>query len=466
MTAATVTEPKPRSVFALRDFRLLWFGQAISALGDQFTLVALPWLALLLTGDPFALGTVLALMSVPRAVLMLIGGAYVDRLSPRRVMILSNIVRLGAVSILGGIVLAGGAQLWMLYAFALVFGVADAFFYPATTAIVPELVEGDALKQANAVTQGTSQLTVLIGPALAGVAIAVLGTTGSSLGTSGVGVALLLDGLSFLASIATLLFIHPRKTAHEPEGSVIQQIAEGIRFVWQKPALRIVMLMSMLANLVIVGPLEVGLPVLAYQRLPEGAAAFGLILSAFGGGSLVGLVAASVLPSVRPERFGTVLLLIASTAGLSLAALAFAPSTAVALALSVVAGVALGFTNIQFITWVQQRVPPQLMGRVMSLLVFGSVALVPISMAVAGALVQISLDGVLIVAGVGMTAVELSCLLSRSVRRMGLEPVVEAPANEDVRSARGPTGRSGITPARRRRLRARSLSPAGGTFRR
>ena len=139
-----------------RDFRLLWIGQAISSLGDQFALVALPWLALVLTGSAFALGTVLALMAIPRAALMLVGGVYVDRLSARRVMFLSNAVRLVSVTALGLIVFAGDVGLPMLYLFALVFGVADAFFFPAQQAILPALVQPDEIPAANALAQGTT----------------------------------------------------------------------------------------------------------------------------------------------------------------------------------------------------------------------------------------------------------------------------------------------------------------------
>src|SRR3954470_8958592 len=124
-------------VLRLRNFRLLWTGEAVSSLGDQFALIALPWLALVLTGSALALGSVLALMAVPRAALMVVGGAYTDRLSPRRVMLLSNAVRFAAVGLLGATVVAGVAQLWMLYVFALAFGIADAFFFPAVAAIVP-----------------------------------------------------------------------------------------------------------------------------------------------------------------------------------------------------------------------------------------------------------------------------------------------------------------------------------------
>src|SRR5215207_4187547 len=152
MTLATSRNP-----FAVRDFRLLWAGETISALGDQFALIALPWLALVLTGSGLALGSVLALMAVPRALLMLIGGVSVDRLSPRRVMIASNAVRLVAVGLLAVVVLGGVVELWMLYAFALVFGMADAFFFPAQQSMVPQLVEQDQLQRANGIVQGTAQ---------------------------------------------------------------------------------------------------------------------------------------------------------------------------------------------------------------------------------------------------------------------------------------------------------------------
>jgi len=433
MTAATQsasapTITKPKSAFAVRDFKLLWVGEAISALGDQFAMIALPWLALVLTGSAFALGTVLAVMAIPRAVLMLVGGAYVDRLSPRRIMLASNAIRFVAVTALGAIVLAGRAELWMLYVFALVFGIADAFFYPAQSAIVPELVEGDQLQQANGITQGTTQFTVLVGPALAGIAIALLGGSGATPGATGVALALLVDGVSFVVSLLTLLFIHPRAAVAEEHGSVVHQISEGVRFVAKMPALLTVMLISMCANLLIVGPLDVGLPLLAYSRLPEGAAAFGLILSGFGGGSLLGMLGATILPAPRPSRFGTVLLTMMAGAGVALAALAFVQTTIVAIALALFAGAMIGYTNVSFITWVQRRVPMKLMGRVMSVLVFASVSLVPISIAVAGILVTISLEGVLIVSGMGFALVSLAAVLSKNVRQMGLLPVLNEEA--------------------------------------
>jgi len=426
----------------VRDFRLLWIGEAVSALGDQFAMIALPWLALVLTGSALALGTVLALMAVPRAVLMIVGGAYVDRLSPRRVMLASNVVRLVAVGALGVIVLAGTVEMWMLYAFALVFGVADAFFYPAQSAMVPELVSGEQLQQANGIVQGTAQFTTLVGPAAAGVAIAAFSGAGASPGLEGVGLALLIDAATFVASLATLLLIAARTSHEMSEGSVVRQIAQGVAFVWSSPSIRVMMGLSMAANLLIVGPLDVGLPVLAYSRLPEGAAAFGLILSAFGAGSLLGMAGATLLPPLPKQHFGSLMLGLFSLSGVCLAMMAFVNATIVALAIAVMAGAILGYTNITYITWIQRRIPRNLMGRVMSLLMFSSMALVPISMALSGALVSISLNGVLLAGGLGMAGLALIGLLSASVRRMGLEPTIDS---DEARLE--PTGTIEVAPA-------------------
>jgi MFS family permease len=439
-----MTQTTSRNPFAVRDFRLLWVGEAVSAIGDQFALIALPWLALVLTGNALALGSVLALMAVPRALLMLIGGVSVDRLSPRRVMLASNTVRLVAVMLLGGVVFAGAAELWMLYAFALVFGIADAFFFPAQTSIVPELVDSELLQRANGIVQGTAQASVLLGPAVAGLIIAALGSQGAADGTAagmaagaaGIGAALLIDAATFLVSLVTLWLIRPRTHIADASKSVLDDIKAGFRYVLAMRSLRAMILLSLAANLLIVGPFEVGVPVIAYTRLPEGAAAFGVMMSAFGGGSLLGLAFGAILPAPRPSRFAVVVIGALAFAGLGLVALPFTNSTLVAAAVIGISGIALGFGNLHGITWVQSRIPPDLMGRVMSVMITGSVGLVPVSMLIAGAVVQVSLDGLFVVAGVGMPLICLLTLLSPTVRRMGLEPTYEAPAD----GAAGPDG--------------------------
>src|SRR5215510_14275228 len=118
-TVAEVNIQKPASPLSVRNFRLLWIGEGISLLGDQFYLIALPWLVLQLTGSALALGTTLALASIPRALFMLVGGAFVDRYSPRRVMIASNFARLVLAGLLSALVLTNHIQIEMVYVFAL-----------------------------------------------------------------------------------------------------------------------------------------------------------------------------------------------------------------------------------------------------------------------------------------------------------------------------------------------------------
>ncbi len=415
-----------------RDFRLLWIGQGISSLGDQFALVALPWLALVLTGSALALGTVLALMAIPRAALMLVGGVYVDRLSPRRVMTLSNAVRLVSVTLLALIVLAGDVGMPIVYVFALVFGVADAFFYPAQQAMLPALVQPDEIPAANALAQGTTQLTVFAGPAVAGVVVAALGTGGARPSLTGIGVALVLDALSFVASLVSLAMIRggaERAGGGEP---MLDALKTGLAFVWRWPSLRLVVLFAMGINLLVVGPLNVGLPMVAYTRLPEGAAAYGTVVSAMGGGALLGMLAIAILPRPRGSLFGPIVLAVIGLMGVGLAALSIVDTTVEAVVVTALVGFGMGYANLTMITWAQLRIPRALMGRVFSLILLGSVALVPVSQVMAGVLVTLSLSGMLLAAGTILVVIALGAAVTPVVRAMGLEPVLaEAEATTD-----------------------------------
>jgi len=143
-------------------------------LGDQSYLVALPWPVLKLTGDPLAMSLVLAIASIPRTLFMLIGGALTDRFSSRQVMLGSFLLRLVIVSLLAGLVRTGFIELWMLYVFAFLFGLVDAFYYPALNSSVPQLVDQEQLQTGNAPIQGAGQVSLFASPFLAGALIALL----------------------------------------------------------------------------------------------------------------------------------------------------------------------------------------------------------------------------------------------------------------------------------------------------
>jgi MFS family permease len=423
VTETVLTPTKPLHPLRVRDFRLLWAGESISLLGDQFYLIALPWLVLQITDNPLALGTVVAVASIPRALFMLVGGALVDRFSPRTIMFVSNLARMVLVGVLAALVLTGAIQLWMLYLLALAFGTADAFFFPAQSAMVPAILHSDQLEAGNALTQGTAMLSVFLGPVIAGIVIAAVAGTNlkESLSLQGIGVAFALDAFSFLASLLCLRLIRTHKESMKSEDSVLSSIKEGLAFVWNSTVLRIIFILVICMNFLVNGPFEIGIPVLANDYLAEGAAAFGTIVSAFGGGALLGVILASILPKPTPARFGTTLMSVATLLGIGMLLLPLSNSTPVVALISLGMGAVNGFVNIHFMTWFQRRIPEHLMGRVMSLIIFATVGVVPVSSSLAGFILNINLPILFISAGVLMTAITLLFMTMRPIRRMGLE---------------------------------------------
>ena len=262
-------------VMALRDFRLLFVGGTTSLLGDQFALIATPWLMLKLTGDPLALGIVLALEGIPRAVFMLLGGVLTDRFSPRRIMLIADILRFTFTCGIAFAVFTATVQIWMLYVFSLAFGLVAGFAIPAENSIVPMLVEKQDLQAGNSIIMGITQLSGFIGPTLAGILIG-----GFSSSSFGIGLAFAFDAASFAVS-ALALWLMRSVTRRQPdenspeEESFLASILTGMNYLWTDNALRLIFLLLSTVNFLLLGPMLVGIPVLANQRLAEGAVAFG-----------------------------------------------------------------------------------------------------------------------------------------------------------------------------------------------
>lgn len=418
-------EQRSKSIFSNRNFNLLFGGSSVSALGDQFTLVALPWLVLKLTGDPAALGLVLAVMALPRAAFILIGGAVVDRMSPRRVLLVSRAINTACVAILAVLVLTGAIQMWMVYLLALGIGLATAFAYPAGSAILPQLVEPQQLRGANALFMGMRQLSMFVGPVLAGVIISVGASSPQHTlaDARGMGLAFSIDAVSFLFSLASLAMIRIHSDYHPPQpvGSVLANVATGIRAIWADLPLRAFILYAAVVSVFVGGPIQVGLPVLADTRLDLGAASLGILMTANGGGILVGSFLSGIGARLMRGRLGLMVLCIDSLAGLALAGLTLIHSTFTGAALLACVGVLAGIAQIAIFTWIQQRVSQEMMGRTMSVLLFTFMGLGPVSAAVAGALLKvISLTALFAGAGLTLTAIALVCLNSRQLRSIGI----------------------------------------------
>ncbi len=432
-------------VLGIRNFLLLWIGQGTSLLGDYFNFIALPWLVLQETGSPLALGTVLALEGVPRALFMLLGGAITDRLSSRTIMLASDIVRFFMCGLLLALVLTGTVNLWALYVIALAFGLVGGFFQPAAGAVMPTLVQSGQLQTANALYQGSSQLLGFVGPMLAGAVIAAFGGASAGIGgpgSLGVAIAFGVDAVSFLVSILTLWLMRVpapvRAQVEQKAENVLESIRDGIGFVWQDSVMRMLFIVMAAANMFFVGPIEVGIPVLARLRLPEGVAAYGIIIAAYAGGNLVGTILSGMIPPGPRFKAFTIVSLFGF--GLALAPFGWIPSTIVGFSILFLLGIGNGYLSIVLITLLQKRTPPAMMGRMMSLLILSNVGLVPISQALSGFVISVSLDALFVGAGGLLLLVALWTTLSPTLGLLVAE--VEKSVGESRGQARAATSLS------------------------
>lgn len=394
------------SVLKKREFGLLFSGQAVSYIGDQFHLIALPWLVLALTRDPVQLGAVLAVAGIPRALVMLVGGAWADRHSPRTIMLVSDALRFLVTAALAGAILTGQAEMWMIYVLAATFGIVGGFFMPAAQATMPRVLEEDELEGGNAFMMGVNQLAAFIGPVAAGTLIAAFGTAGSTgaeqtASLLGIGVAFVVDAVSFLVSAAALWLMRPVAPANaDPDAHPLADIASGLRYSLGSTHLRSMFVLVAAANFLVAGPMFVGMPVVAQQRL-GGAAAFGAVMSAYGIGSLLGMVVAGALPRPKDAVFGWLVVALFAAFGGVMTALGYLTSTWLVVALMVLTGIGNGFIGVHAITSLQRMADEKFLGRVMSLITLAMVGLMPISQALAGAVLRFSPEALFTAAGAG-----------------------------------------------------------------
>ena len=271
-----------------RDFALLWSGQAVSELGDGVFTVTLALEALGVDRNPIGLSLVLAARLLPAVLFTLLGGVLVDRMPRRLLMLAADVTQGVAVSVITVLVAIHSVQLVALIAMAIVFGLGDAVFYPASVAITPELVPAEQLVGASALSATSMQLgRVLIGPALGGLVVGFLGT-GWGFG---------IDAVSFVISAAALTAMKTRSHPAPCRESPLMEIRAGVRFFFSQRWLWVTNLGAALGNFVAFSPLGVLVPLLVERELHGGGIALGLVLAA---GGLGGFAASILLGSRDP----------------------------------------------------------------------------------------------------------------------------------------------------------------------
>jgi transmembrane secretion effector len=405
-----VARPKPWTVFASGPFRLLWGGTTLSLFGDFFSYIAVAWLVLQLTGSSLALGTVLVVQALPRAVLMVVGGALADRFTPRLTMLASMALRAVFVGPLALLVLTGRVQLWHVYVIAAVFGIVDAFFYPARSSILPRVVADHELEPGNAVLNVTGMASVIAGPVLGGLVVSALGIGWAFAGDAACFV------LGFLLILGLPAGLRAGSGKAHPDGGLGGQIVAGLRYAWADIGIRVTLIVVAVIDFAANGAIGIGLPTLAHGRFAAGAAGFGILLGAWGIGATAGAAGAGIIPA--PKRFGLLIVLLCIWLGAGVVAVGLLPSLPPAALVMGVSGIATGVVNTYGISWLQRRTDPSMQGRVMSLVMLASMGLTPIGYAVSGAIAQVNITLLFVIAGGMMLLFGAGAAASRQVRSL------------------------------------------------
>ncbi len=412
IASPAVPAPPPRrwTVLSSSTFRKLWVATTLSLFGDFFSYIAMAWLVLQLTGSGLALGSVLVVQALPRAVLMVVGGALADRISPRLTMLGSMALRALFVAPLAVLVLTGRVQMWEVYAIAAVFGVVDAFFMPARSSILPRVVSDAELEPGNALLNVTGQASVIVGPLLGGIMVAVLG----------IGWAFVADAACFAAGYVFILWLpadrKAKGEAHSDKGGFGGEIVAGLRYAWADIGIRVTLIAIAVIDFAANGALGVGLPILAHDRLGAGAAGLGIMFGAWGVGATLGALGAGFRPA--PKHFGWMIVFLCVWLGAGVGAIGLVPSLILAALLMGLSGVGTGVVNTYGISWLQRRTDSAMHGRVMSLVMLASMGLTPVAYAVSGVIAEINPALLFLIGGAMMLLCGVGAAANRQVREL------------------------------------------------
>lgn len=390
-------------------FRWFWFGQAATMLATQVFAVALTWLLLQITGSGVALGSVLVASAIPRAVFILIGGAISDRSTPWKLLFRTVILNAVWMSVIAALLAWDSLTLLPMYLLAVLYGLTDAFLYPAMYSAIPRLARPDQLARANAYGSTTETLTNILGPAGSGFLIGLVGLPVTFILIVGF---YALGGFSF----GQLRRYPDSFTQASPANSADlgAQVWAGLRFAWGNRIIRLNLLIIAAINFAVLGPIVVGTAALAELRFGNDPTVYGGLLAAFSIGALPGaIIAGTIKREISPALM---LALICFSMGLGLMLTGFAETGLVAALIYSLTGIGVGFGGVIATTWLQKRTPLELQGRVTGLLMFSAIALDPFSNAFAGFMLDVSLTGLFVVAGSLMLGIGLLAWSQRHQR--------------------------------------------------
>ncbi len=427
MSRQTSGLPRALRPFGNSQYRLLTSALFFSLLSVGIWLVASVWQLIQIGGTASDLSFVAAGGALGLVFSVLIGGAVADRVPQRLILLVVETVRGVCYGTAAALALTGSIKVWHLAVLALILGVADGFFYPAYSAWLPALIEPEQLLAANGI-EGMLRPTIMqaAGPALAGVIIAAW-----SPGIAFLLVALLQVGAAaVLARMRTTAVRREIDRSRHPLVSAAIDIRDGFAYMVRTRWLLATLLFATLLVLVVIGPIEVLLPFAVKNETGGGAGAFALALAAFGIGGAAGSLA--MASSRLPRRYLTLMILGWGVGSAPLAIIGLTDQLWLVVVTLFVVGFIFSGAQVLWGTLLQRRVPPALLGRVSSLDFFVSLALMPISMAIAGPVGEsIGIGPTFLVAGLVPVALAVGTLLIAGLGPDELaHPLADAPVGD------------------------------------
>ena len=399
-----------RLLYRSPAFGRFWLGRSISLFGDAFTLIALPWFVLQVTGSGTATAGILLTLQLPAILTSLVIGSLIDRFQPRTIMAIDNGLRaliVGAIPILYWL---GLLELWLLFLLTFFAGMLIPATEVGSRSILPDLVEDKDLEAANMLWSFSTNLSLVVGPAIAGLLVASFG--GPSV--------LLIDAGTF-AVMTMVAILLPTLTRSQPPVQAPLSERLGLRQLWELKVVRYTTLLS-LVFFFSYGPLEAALPLYSDAVLQTDARGYGLLWSALAVGALLGTLSSTALS--RHLRLGVALPLIALLWGASLLPMAFTNNLWLACGLLLLGGLMWGPYTPMETTLLQRNVPRAQLGRVFgarsTLLTGGS----PLGLAIGGILLAfVPSTGVIAFSAVACILVGFSGLVTPAFRGLSLPPV-------------------------------------------
>lgn len=415
------TQPLPRrgtfgrmfSALHYRDFRLVWFGAFTSTTGTWMQTVAQGWLVLTMTNSPLLLGVDGFLSTGPMLVFSLFGGVIADRFERRRIMLLSQYLQMAFAFILAALILGGNLKVWHIFLLSFLTGSAQSFSGPAYISLLPLLVRREDMPNAIAMNSMQFNLARVVGPLLAGIALAAWGAAAC----------FAINGFSFIAVIVSLLLIRPSQVRPRGEqGGLVEQMREGFRFVLTRRTLVVLTLLAF-AGTFLGMPIVTFLPVVAKSIFGLGAKGYAWMMTTYGLGSVTGaLLVAATTHFARKGRLAMNLQL-----AFACLLIGFALSRSLPLSLFIAflsGGCIVGVISL-YSSLVQLTTSDQMRGRVMSIFMLAFRGGMPLGNLIAGYVAQRwSISVALAINGAVLAAVALTFIL----RRTRLEEEAPSPA--------------------------------------